>query len=228
MWRDQFSESTSFVVRIDLEWQFKRERFWHTTVHIHTDLISYKERSVEWFVLFCFCMKITLLYFLSTTWGYCRVDEALAVTLISTQQNDPVVHGESLIWCCSLCRLRCWLVLPSRGNQSTHSFPLVVRKLISYSCSCILLLIGLVLNYQLLEWNVVGKVISRRQFVSGQFSVYFHVIESHKGISHVENCIFREINDPLIKQWTFFLNKMTDKNDATNFVVTHLPNTKSG
>lgn len=41
--------------------------------------------------------KMTLLYFFSVSWGYCRVDEALAVAVISTQRNDPVVHGESLI-----------------------------------------------------------------------------------------------------------------------------------
>lgn len=46
-----------------------------------------------------------------------------------------------------------------------------------------------------------GKFVSRRQFVSGQLqSIYFCVIESQEGISHVENNIFREINDSFRKQ----------------------------
>lgn len=68
-----------------------------------------------------------------------------------------------------------WSCLPC-GNQSTHSFPLLARKLISYSCSCILFLIGLVLIYQLPELNIVGKFSSRRQFVSGHYRVFISVL----------------------------------------------------
>lgn len=64
--------------------------------HSHShNLISYKGKV--WGFFFFFGKKMTLLYFFSVSWGYCRVDEALAVAVISTQRNDPVVHGESLI-----------------------------------------------------------------------------------------------------------------------------------
>lgn len=34
-WKDQFNVSTSFILRIDLEWQFAQEGFWHSNIHIH-------------------------------------------------------------------------------------------------------------------------------------------------------------------------------------------------